>query len=373
MEKWSKRDILFALHETRGVGAITIRKLVEGDLLEQCMSFGQQEWRALQVDRPAREALQHTFDPIRVDARKSLYAEHGISWFTIFDRDYPSWLNQISDPPWVLYAKGRLDLFEGVSAAVVGTRGPTAYGRHAAARVAEQLSANGITIVSGMARGIDTIAHEGGLRGVGSTVAVLGTDIETVYPPQNGYLYRMIAERGLLVSEYPLGTVSHPGLFPQRNRIIAGLSYATIVVEGAYQSGSLITAHLAQDYNREVYAVPGPINSSKSDGPNRLIRDEGAKLLLTVEGLMTDFRSSYGRRFLSGEGGASVDRTPPQRDEELSGEEALVVAELRDRPLTVDELATRLPMPLGHLHAHLINLSIKRRIEGHPGSLYSAL
>ncbi|HUC90985.1 MAG TPA: DNA-processing protein DprA [Paenibacillus sp.] len=373
MGEWSKRDILFALHETRGVGAITIRKLVEGNLLERCMTFGQEEWRALQVDRPAREALQHTFDPSFVEARKSLYSERGIAWFTVFDRDYPSWLGRTSDPPWVLYAKGRLELLEGVSTAIVGTRGPTSYGRHTAARLAEQLSSYGVTIVSGLARGIDTIAHEGGLRGVGSTVAVLGTDIETVYPPQNGFLYRTIAERGLLVSEYPLGTVSHPGLFPQRNRIIAGLAYATIVIEGAYQSGSLITGQLAQGYNREVYAVPGPINSSKSDGPNRLIRDEGAKLLLTVDDVMTDLRGSYGSRLLSRKGGIFDERTPARRDGELSEEEALIVAELRDRPLTVDDLAARLEMPLGHLHALLINLSIKRRIEGHPGSLYSAL
>jgi DNA processing protein len=364
--RWTRREILFALHETAGIGRVTIRRIIENGALTECPSFGEAEWRAIGLTAAQASAVRNSLTPAFLRERAALYAREGIAWIGIEDEGYPKLLKAIADPPWMLYAIGRLDLLEALATSVVGTRMPTAYGRQTARTLAEQLSASGVTVVSGLARGIDACAHEGGLRGPGSTIAVLGTSIGTIYPPQHASLYHAIAQGGLIVSEYPLGTISHPGLFPQRNRIIAGLSRGTIVVEAAEQSGSLITAELAMGYNREVYAVPGMINSGKSSGTHRLIKKNGATLLTSYEEILLDLYGTDGRHVLA-ESNAS------ERPASLSSEEQFIVDLLRDEPLHSDQLLALTGFAFGHLHALLINLSIKRRIEQHPGSLYSAI
>ena len=364
-KQWTRREVLFALHETAGIGRVTIRRIMENGALEQCPTFGEAEWRAIGLTAAQATAVQSSLTPSFMRQRAALYAREGIAWIGIEDEAYPKLLKAIADPPWILYAIGKLDLLEGLATSIVGTRMPTAYGRQTARSLSQRLSESGVTIVSGLARGIDACAHEGGLRGPGSTIAVLGTSIGTIYPPQHASLYRAIAEQGLILSEYPLGTISHPGLFPQRNRIIAGLSRGTIVVEAAEQSGSLITAELAIGYNREVYAVPGMINSGKSSGTHRLIKN-GATLLMSHEEVLHDLYGTDGRLILA-EPNASDQAAA------LSSEERLIIDLLRDEPLHSDQLLALTGFAFGHLHALLINLSIKRRIEQHPGSLYSAI
>ncbi len=202
----------------------------------------------------------------------------GAALITLHDARYPKLLREIFDPPVTLFARGRLELLSTISVGVVGTRRPTPYGLAVAERLSADLAHAGITIVSGMARGIDSAAHKGVLAAGGNTVAVLGCGVDVVYPSENRKLAAEIASRGLIVSEFPMGATAFPQNFPIRNRIISGLSSGVLVVEGAQYSGSAITAKLAMDQGREVFAVPGNITSKASWGPNLLIK-QGAKLV----------------------------------------------------------------------------------------------
>ena len=197
---------------------------------------------------------------------------------TIGDPRYPQPLREIFDPPILLFARGRLELLETLSLAVVGTRRPTPYGLAVAERISADLSHAGLTIVSGMARGIDAAAHKGALAQTGDTIAVLGCGVDIVYPVENKKIAADLAARGLLVSEFPMGATAFPQNFPIRNRIISGMSLGVLVVEGAQYSGSAITAKLAIDQGREVFAIPGNITSKLSWGPNLLIK-QGAHLV----------------------------------------------------------------------------------------------
>ncbi len=204
------------------------------------------------------------------------------------DPSYPPMLKQLSDPPPVLFSRGRKELFTRPTVAMVGSRAATSYGKRTAFSLARDLSQLSFTVVSGLALGIDTESHVGGLQGVGSTVAVLGCGLDVVYPRQNKKLFQEIAEQGVLVSEYPLGTRPEGFRFPARNRIIAGLSKGVVVVEAARRSGSLITAQMALDYNREVFAVPGQVDSFKSEGAHYLLQ-QGAKLVQKVDDIVVEF------------------------------------------------------------------------------------
>lgn len=203
----------------------------------------------------------------------------GAQVITYHDRLYPARLREIFDPPLLLFVLGDVGLLTAHSIAVVGTRRPTPYGLAAAERLSADLAQAGLTIVSGMALGIDTSAHHAALKGGGSTIAVFGCGVDVLYPVNNRKLYDDIARRGLLVSEFPMGAPAFPQNFPIRNRIISGLSLGVLIVEGAQHSGSAITAKLAMDQGREVFAVPGNITSKMSWGPNLLIKEGGAKLV----------------------------------------------------------------------------------------------
>jgi len=211
-------------------------------------------------------------------AQQDLMLKAGAVLVTVGDPRYPRLLREIFDPPVVLFARGRLELLQSVALGVVGTRRPTPYGLAVAERVSADLAHAGLTIVSGMARGIDTAAHKGTLGASGDTVAVLGCGVDVVYPSENRKLAAEIAAKGLMVSEFPMGSTAFPQNFPIRNRIISGMSVGVLVVEGAQYSGSAITARLALDQGREVFAVPGNITSKLSWGPNLLIK-QGAKLI----------------------------------------------------------------------------------------------
>ena len=210
------------------------------------------------------------------------------------DDGYPPLLQQLVDPPPVLYVLGQSDLLCKPSVAVVGSRAATSYGRRTAFNLGRNLAALSVTVVSGLALGVDAESHLGALAGHGKTVAVLGCGLDVVYPRQNTSLYRQIVERGALVSECSLGTRPEGFRFPARNRIIAGLSQGVIVVEAAKKSGSLITAQMALDLGREVFAVPGQVDSSKSEGTHWLLQ-QGAKLVQSVEDIVVELDLPYSR------------------------------------------------------------------------------
>lgn len=229
--------------------------------------------------------------------QKEKLVQAGAELIPITDPRYPARLKEIFDPPPLLYARGRVELLGSLMLAIVGTRRPTAYGTVAATRLAQDLATAGLTIVSGMARGIDTAAHRAALDRQGDTIAVFGCGIDELYPVENRKLAKELGEKGLILSEFPMGTPPYPQNFPVRNRIVSGMSVGVLVVEGGEYSGSAITAKLAAEHNREIFAVPGNITSKMSWGPNLLIK-QGAKLVQEWNDVVTEL-SAEDRRWLS--------------------------------------------------------------------------
>jgi DNA processing protein len=224
-------------------------------------------------------------------------AKLGVELVPITDPRYPARLREIFDPPPLLYARGRVDLLGHLMLAVVGTRRPTAYGTQVATRLSKDLSEAGLTIASGMARGIDTAAHRAVLEAGGDTIAVFGCGVDEVYPSENRKLAETLAEKGLVISEFPMGAPPFPQNFPVRNRIISGMSAGVLVVEGGEYSGSTITAKLASEQNREMFAVPGNVTSKMSWGPNLLIK-QGAKLVQEWNDVVTELKPEDRRRLV---------------------------------------------------------------------------
>jgi DNA processing protein len=243
-----------------------------------------------------------TFDDAVEQQQKML--ELGTALVPISEPAYPARLREIFDPPIVLFARGRIELLQSILLGVVGTRRPTAYGTAAAERLAADLAHAGLTIVSGMARGIDTVAHRAALDIGGDTVAVFGCGVDLIYPAENRKLASEITEKGLIISEFPMGSPAYPQNFPIRNRIISGVGVGVLVVEGAQYSGSAITAKMALDQQREVFAVPGNITNKMSWGPNLLIK-QGAKLVQEWNDVMVELPTDT-RRTLIGKAQARL-------------------------------------------------------------------
>jgi DNA processing protein len=285
------------------------------------------------------------------------------------DPAYPPLLLHSPDPPLLLYLQGDTALLTSPCLAIVGSRRPSAQGRDHGRRFAQTLAGQGWTIVSGLAAGIDGAAHEGALAAGGRTIAVVGTGLDRIYPPAHRPLAQRIAQTGLLVSEYSLGTPPLPAHFPQRNRIIAGLSRGTLVVEAALRSGSLITARLASEAGREVLAIPGSILAPQSAGCHALIR-QGAALVDSPELVAEE---------LGGLQGALRAPAPPPSEPPPDGETDLgaldapadpVLAALGHDPQTLDTLIDRCGWPAPALTAHLLTLELDGRIARLPGGLY---
>jgi DNA processing protein len=228
-------------------------------------------------------------DAVRNRGEKELERLGGIGAQAVCleDQRYPALLRQTNSPPSVIYVQGRIELLATCCVAIVGSRAATSYGRRIASTLARDLAARGVTVVSGLALGIDAEAHSGALSATGATIAVLGCGLDVIYPQQNKRLYDQIQGAGLLVTEYPLGTTPEGFRFPARNRIIAGMSYGVVVVEAARKSGSLITAELALDEGRDVFAVPGQVDSFKSAGAHWLLQ-QGAKLVISVKDILDE-------------------------------------------------------------------------------------
>lgn len=288
---------------------------------------------------------------------------------------YPEQLREIYDPPVALFAKGRVELLETVMVAIIGSRRATAYGKAVSQKLATELCAAGVTVTSGMARGIDTAAHEASLQAKGATIAVFGCGLDLIYPTENRKLAARIALEGLLLSEYPFGSPAYPQNFPVRNRIISGLSSGVVVVEGAQYSGSSITARLALDHGREVFAVPGNITSTMSYGPNLLIR-QGAQLVIQTSDIL-DGLPEQARLKLAA---SRKERQEPEQ-QELSYNEApaatkelakKVVKLLRpDTPTALDDLLDALPgASASETIAVLFDLELMGLVRQMPGKSY---
>lgn len=277
------------------------------------------------------------------------------------DPRYPTLLLEAGDPPLLLHAEGRHDLLQARAIAMVGSRHATPQGLAHATDFARQLAAAGHTVVSGLAAGVDGAAHEGALPHAASTVAVVGTGLDLVYPRPHKALAERIRHEGLIVSEYPLGTEPRPPHFPQRNRIIAGLSRGTLVVEAALASGSLITARLAADAGREVFAIPGSIHSPQARGCHALLK-QGAKLVEAVEDVLEEV-----------DGFVREPRPPVAGAPAPAGERDPVLAALGHDPIGLDTLASRTGEPAQVLNARLLELEMEGRIARLPGQRFQRL
>ena len=286
---------------------------------------------------------------------------------TLADAAYPPSLLTIADPPLLLYAIGQPALLKQPAVAVVGSRNASHQGLLHAERFSEALSRAGQTIISGMALGIDSAAHEGGLRGCGSTVAVIGTGIDLVYPSRNRALADRIARQGCIVSEYPLGTPPLTFNFPRRNRIIAGLAGAVLVVEAALRSGSLITARVAADQGRDVLAIPGSIHSPMSKGCHALIK-QGAKLVESVQDVLEEL-ADYGNGKGAGISAAVVSVAEPAAAATTSGDGGLLQHMGYD-PITLDALALCSGQSTASLQGELLMLELEGRVALLPGGAY---
>ena len=282
---------------------------------------------------------------------------------------YPPRLREIYDPPVALFARGNVDLMLSVTVAMVGTRRPTPYGIAAADRLSTDLALAGVTIVSGMARGIDTAAHQAALKAEGGTVAVFGCGVDLVYPAENRSLATRLVEKGLVLSEYPMKTPAYPQNFPVRNRIISGLSHGVCIVEGAQYSGSGVTARLALDQGREVFAVPGNITSQQSWGPNLLIK-QGAKLVQDHADIIQELPLEA-RLTLRAKAGDITPKPAPGAPSALPLERDLLEALRPDTPLSLDVLTDTLPHHSpSEIIAALFDLELAGQVKQLPGKQF---
>jgi DNA processing protein len=338
-----------ALRMTPGLGSRGAVRLIEAFKTPQAVfraSRSELEAAGLPANLASSVSSGCAFDDAVTQQQK--LAETGAVLVPCTDARYPARLKEIFDPPPLLFARGRLELLGALMLGVVGTRRPTAYGTAVTARLAKDLAAAGLAIASGMARGIDSAAHRAVLEAGGDTIAVFGCGVDEVYPAENRKLAREIAEKGLVLSEYPMGSPPYPQNFPVRNRIISGMSVGVLVVEGGEYSGSSITAKLAAEQNREIFAVPGNITSKMSWGPNLLIK-QGAKLVQEWNDVVVELRPED-RRHLA-------DRVRNQLN--LQGTEgespAALQSSLGNGPLGVaargilNTLKPDSPVPLDHL------------------------
>lgn len=286
-------------------------------------------------------------DAIDLDKDLEKIESRGISVFTIEDAGYPQKLLSIEQPPPVIFVRGRLEVADDFAVAIVGTRNLTAYGRQVTLELAQFLARNGITVVSGLARGIDSVAHQAVLEAGGRTIAVLGCGVDVVYPPEHRQLSARIVEKGALISDYYPGTPPDGVNFPPRNRIISGLSLATVIVEAGEKSGALITAEFAANQGRDVFAVPGPIFAPRSKGSNRLIRDGALPLtdfdeLLAALNLTQVEEYRYAKKVI-------------QKDEI----EELLSNAIKNEPLHIDEIQNSTGLSMEKVSAALVMMELK--------------
>ena len=358
----SARKYWLGFSAVSGVGPIRVRALLErfGDL-ERAWHASENELRAAGLDRRAIANLLRARATQDLDALEAQLEALGASAITLQDADYPALLKEIPDAPPVLYVKGTLQAADRWAVAFVGTRRATVYGREMTRRLVEPLVGAGITIISGLALGIDAVAHRAALEAGGRTIAVLGCGIDRVYPPEHRKLAAAITRNGALITEFPPGTPPEAKNFPVRNRIISGLSLGVVVVEAPKRSGALLTANVALDQDREVFAVPGNATSSPSVGANLLIQS-GAKLVLRAQDILDELNLDYT---------AVETRTRVQTLVPDDPVEAQLAALLSDEPTHIDDLFQQSGLPFTQVSSTLMLMELKGLVQRHEGMYYT--
>lgn len=296
------------------------------------------------------------FDPSTYFSRLEKF---GIKTLTLDDKSYPERLKTINDPPYVLYIKGEILPEDSICVAIVGSRKITSYGRQVAEDLSSELASSGVTIISGLAQGVDAIAHLAALKSGGRTIAVLGNGLDTIYPPSNRGLAKDIISSGALLSEFPVGYPALPANFPYRNRIVSGISLGVVVIEGTSKSGTLLTAAHAASQGREVFAVPGPISSPNSEASHLLIK-QGAKLVTSAKDILEELQVEHRTENI-------VNRKIIPESEE----EKVVLEVLETEPLHVDEIVRRLNKDAGYALSILTQMELTGKIRHLGGMIYA--
>jgi len=341
------------------IGPAKVRALLDrfGDL-ETAWHAGRDALRQAGLDRRAVHNLISLRTQIDLDAEMTRLDRHNVTALTWQDDAYPALLKQIYAPPHVLYVRGELCPQDEWAVAIVGTRRATIYGKQVARALAQDLARNGITVISGLARGIDAAAHQAALDAGGRTIAVMACGLDRVYPPEHRKLAQAIIQNGALISDYPLGTPPEGGNFPPRNRIISGMSLGVIVVEAGRRSGALITVDFALEQGREVFAVPGNIYNRSSIGCNRLIQD-GAKMVLAVQDVLEELNLTMIEHQSEARAALPADET-----------EAKLLQLVSDAPVHVDEICRQCDLPIQQVSSTLAMMELKGMVRQIGGMHY---
>ncbi|MEM8529238.1 MAG: DNA-processing protein DprA [Chloroflexota bacterium] len=337
---------------TPGIGPSRLNKLIDyfGSIADAWNASTSDLWSS-GLDHKSCESLLATRKQVDLEAEVERATQLGVDLICIEDEQYPPLLRQIAQPPPLLYVRGNFGVLDESALAVVGTRSPTSYGKEATRRVVHDLSSAGMTIVSGLALGIDSVAHRVALEAGGRTLAVLGSGVDVPYPERNSRLAQDIIENGALISEYPLGTKPTPANFPPRNRLISGLSLGTLVAEAGARSGALITVTFALEQGRDVFAIPGSIFSRTSAGPHRLLRD-GAGLVADAQDILDAL--NWDVVTLQQEAKQSLPDDPT---------EALLLELIAYEPCHIDDLSRVSNLPIATISATLAMLELKGLIR----------
>ncbi len=362
------REALVALNLIDGVGPVRVRQLLEhfGDAPAILGASRAQLLQVHGIGEETAEAIAGWEKTIDLNGELKRITDFGCRILIQTDPEYPELLKQIYDPPVVLYVKGQLLPKDKNSVAMVGSRLTTHYGLEIARKLAYQLAYLGVTVVSGGARGIDSAAHQGALSGKGRTIAVLGTGINIVWPGENRELFERITANGALITQFPFNRPGDKQSFPIRNRIVAGMTLGTVVVEANLTSGALITANFATEYGRQVFAVPGRIDSPRSKGCHDLIK-KGAKLCEGAEDILSEFEYL----FPASNRPASPAETGVLPALELSENEQKVYGTLNNEEISIDEVIQKSGLPPSAVSVSLLSLEMKRLIRQMPGKLFA--
>jgi DNA processing protein len=364
----NSREAFIALNLIEGVGSVRARSLLEhfGDAPTILSAPRSQLLRVRNIGEDTAEKISNWEKTIDLAGELKRIADYGCHVLIQSDEHYPASLREIYDPPLVLYVKGGLTAKDKNGVAVVGSRMTTHYGIETARKLSYQLAYVGVTIVSGGARGIDTAAHQGALSGKGRTIAVLGTGINLVFPPENAELFERIAANGAVMTQFPFNRPADKQSFPIRNRIVAGMTLGTVVVEANLTSGALITANFATEYGRQIFAVPGRIDSPRSKGCHELIK-KGAKLCEGAEDILSEFEYL----FPGSNRPAAVSETGILPALELSVNEQKVYDAVKPGDESaIDEIIRASGLPSSTVSVALLGLEMKRLVRQLPGKLF---
>ncbi len=366
----TEQEALVVLSAILGLGSVRLRSLV-GHFGSGVQVLQAKEAELVEAGIVARHLVQKILEFDRdnfLQSEYNLIRQNDVNVVTIFDENYPVALRSIYDPPVVLYIKGHWPGDHGLAIGVVGSRNASVYGLKIAEKFSSQLAELGITVVSGLARGVDAASHRGCLRTGGQTVAVVGCGLCHVYPEQNRELYKEIGQKGAILSEFPMSVPPISGNFPARNRIISGLSLAVLVVEASLKSGALITSRFALEQGRDVFAVPGQIDQSNSQGVNQLIKD-GAKLVTCFEDILQELEPQLRRDFVK-TGKTEEEFLPERTTHDLSEQEWSVVKCVNKEPLYIDEVVAKSGQPQLEVAGVLLKLELKKVIKQLPGKYF---